>query len=496
MPSKFLGLDITDSSIAAVLVTSTLKGYQITSCAHVTIEEDDGLNSALGNLFEQADLKCDVCNSSIPEGFASFRNIQLPFKDPKKILQTLPFELETMLPFPIEDMVVDFSTIDRSNQSDILAASIKKTEVSHHLDQLQPHGVDPDAIDIRCVPTVSWLLKQKETPDNGIFLQIDGKKTTMVLFFERRIVLVRTFFSENSFHLDTDSNTAVHDTTEQVDAYFKSFCTQVQSTIHSFGYQNNKDIHLEKVLFSGHQTLLVDAKQRLNQFLNTPAEQIDLSKNDKINKERDVAQAWSSNDMNNALALALRDSKHDHGFNFRKNGFEKKKHYFGPQEELQKTAIFFIVLLCFLVVNMGVDYHLLKQRDSKLDHKIRVLLKDTMPHVTKIQKFTEVDTLKTEISKIKKTVSLPAADGKNSVLDLLMVISDKIPEALDIHMTRMNIDTEAIRLSGTTDTFNTVDKIKNDLESSNCFKTVAISSAKLGRTGDKVEFEIKLERAI
>jgi hypothetical protein len=59
----------------------------------------------------------------------------------------------------------------------------------------------------------------------------------------------------------------------------------------------------------------------------------------------------------------------------------------------------------------------------------------------------------------------------------------------------MVIDSETVRISGSTDTFNTVDKIKNDLESSALYTAATISSAKLDRTGEKVEFEIKLERA-
>ena len=67
--------------------------------------------------------------------------------------------------------------------------------------------------------------------------------------------------------------------------------------------------------------------------------------------------------------------------------------------------------------------------------------------------------------------------------------------SLDVGLTNAIFDMETVRLSGRTDTFNTVDKIKNDLESSDYFKTAIISSAKLDRTGSKVEFEIKLERA-
>ena len=80
------------------------------------------------------------------------------------------------------------------------------------------------------------------------------------------------------------------------------------------------------------------------------------------------------------------------------------------------------------------------------------------------------------------------------MLDLLKDISQRIPESLAVRIVRMVIDLETVRISGSTDTFNTVDKIKNDLESSAFYNSATISSAKLDRTGEKVEFEIKLER--
>ena len=146
MPGKILGLDISEDSITAVRVASGLKGYQITACARVMIEGDDGPDDALKGLFDQTDLNSDICFASIPGEHISCRNLQIPFKDPKKIRQTLPFEIETMVPFPIEDLVVDFAIIDRTDQSEILAASVKKAFVSEYLGHLQPHGIDPDVL--------------------------------------------------------------------------------------------------------------------------------------------------------------------------------------------------------------------------------------------------------------------------------------------------------------------------------------------------------------
>jgi tRNA threonylcarbamoyladenosine modification (KEOPS) complex Pcc1 subunit len=59
----------------------------------------------------------------------------------------------------------------------------------------------------------------------------------------------------------------------------------------------------------------------------------------------------------------------------------------------------------------------------------------------------------------------------------------------------MVVDPEAVKIKGETDTFNTVDIIKKALEPSEYFSSVTISSANLDRSGERVQFEIKLQRA-
>ena len=58
----------------------------------------------------------------------------------------------------------------------------------------------------------------------------------------------------------------------------------------------------------------------------------------------------------------------------------------------------------------------------------------------------------------------------------------------------MVIDPETVRISGETDTYDTVDNLKNNLEPSQYFNNVTISSANLDKTGKKVNFEIKMQR--
>ena len=494
MPEKILGLDISDDAITAVQVEGGLKGYHILACAHIRIEGDDSLDDALRELFEQQDLRSDVCLASIPGEHVSYRNLRMPFKDAKKIRQTLPFEVETMVPFPIDDLVIDFTINDRSDQSEILAVSARKELISGYLAHLQSHSVDPDVLDIRCVPTVSLLLKQEGTPDNGLFLEMGERRSTMVLFLKRRMALIRSFsFNAPAFGSTANGDHAETPTREQAESWFESFCTMVENTIHSIGCQSNREVRPEAVFFTGVGARYPETADLLTRFLGVPAQEIDLSKDRKINMGESVARVWNPVLMDNALALSLRNGKQGQGFNFRKDEFEIKKRGFWLQKEFRRAMIFLGVILCLLFVDMGVDFYFLKERYRMLDQRVTEVFSRTFPDVKRI--VDPLQQMKVKVNEVKTSaISIPGTNSTNKVLDLLKDISERIPKSLDVHVTRMVIDQETVRVSGKTDTFNTVDSVKSGLEPSKYFSGVTISSANLDRTGKRVQFEIKLQR--
>jgi len=197
--------------------------------------------------------------------------------------------------------------------------------------------------------------------------------------------------------------------------------------------------------------------------------------------------------MDSALALALREAKKGKGFNFRKNEFEKEKHYPGLKPVLRKTAVFLIVILSFLAADIGIDYHFIEKRYRTLDQEITEAFRHTFPDVKKI--VDPLHQMKVKINEIKKsTVSLPGLHTNSKVLDLLRDISKRVPESLDVHVERIVIAPDTVRMSGMANSFNTIDNIKNGLASSTCFSAVTISSANLDRKENQVRFEIKLQR--
>ena len=501
MPGKILGLDIREDYIAAVQVMSGLKGYQVTSCFQVKCEEGKGVNEALRELSQEIDVRGENCFASIPGIDISYRNIQMPFKEQKKISQTLPFEIEAIAPFPIEEMIIDFNIIDSSEKSEILAVSAKKAYISKYLDDLKAYGIEPDLIDICPVPTALWLLNQEDTPKNGLFLDIGLNWNNMILFLNGRIVLIRDFASNGgtitSSVSETDDKNSQKDSlsAQEIESRLRVFCESVQKTVHSFGAQTKKDVSFEKIFFSGIGMLYSGTGEILSGFFNRPAQEINISRDKKVTMDYSIARVWNPALMDGALALALRDGRKGRGFNLRKGEFELKKSYLGPINEIKRAIILLILLFVSLLFNLGNDYYFLNKRYRAGEQKINELFRQTFPEVKNVQ--SPVLQMTQKINDLKDSSSLlPGGVNRNQkVLDILKDISQRIPDSLDIDVSNMVIDAETVRITGDTDTYSAGDDLKKNLEQSSYFKNVTLGTQSLDKTGKRVNFDIKMQRA-
>ena len=191
MPGKILGLQIDDDAVTAVVVKSGFKETRITGCGRAALGEG-GFDEALGVLAEGMDLRNDAVVVSIPAGKAALHTVRMPFSDSKKIRQALPYEMESLMPFAVETMVTDFIKLEDGPEPQVLAASVSSETVSEILAGLQSRDLDAQVLDLECIPTVAWLLRRPQTPDDGLFLHIGIRRHTMVLFLQRRVVLVRS----------------------------------------------------------------------------------------------------------------------------------------------------------------------------------------------------------------------------------------------------------------------------------------------------------------
>jgi Tfp pilus assembly protein PilN len=103
--------------------------------------------------------------------------------------------------------------------------------------------------------------------------------------------------------------------------------------------------------------------------------------------------------------------------------------------------------------------------------------------------------MKVKLREAKESLAFPAESFvQGAVVDVLRDMILRVPKTADVDVSSLIIDTERVRLKGETDSFNTVDAVKKGLQESVYFKDVAIGSAQLDRSGNRVRFELIMER--
>ena len=501
MPRTIVGLDIFEDTVTAVHVKSLMHGYQVINCVTLPITETGGLSHALNAVCEEIDQKGSACNSIIEDGHVSFRNLSMPFTDLKKIRQTLAFELEAMMSSSVEKNLADFIDVHRTDsQTDLIAATVNRAYIAEHLSNFEPLGTEPEILDVRNLPLANQILMQQNCPANGMLLYLGTKKSSIILFLEKRIVLIRQMFFNGKGITAVASEAGNNEEdgpfadTRANEAGLEALCRAINLTLRAFQVESGNNNQLEKVFITGPGALIPETAEIVTKGLGFPASLLNLPETaENIQLSPQVASLYNPVLMDNALALAVRESKKAKGFNFRREEFQVKTQLVKIKKELIHAAVYFSIIFVLLAVYWIVDYQDFNKRNAELDSQIKGVFTQTFPEVTNI--VDPMHQMNTKINELKSASGAgPGINIDDRVLKILNDISARVQKDLEVRVNRMVVDQDGIQIRGTTDNFNTVDSIKKGLESSEMYRDVIIASANLDQSGKGVRFEIKMDR--
>ena len=108
MHGSVTGIDISDDYLTAVQVTKGMGGWEIRACARIPLKGVEPFDDGLSMLSQYMDLEGGECIATLPEAETYYRNLTVPFKDKRKQREIVSFELEPNVPFPIDDLIIDF----------------------------------------------------------------------------------------------------------------------------------------------------------------------------------------------------------------------------------------------------------------------------------------------------------------------------------------------------------------------------------------------------
>ena len=141
--------------------------------------------------------------------------------------------------------------------------------------------------------------------------------------------------------------------------------------------------------------------------------------------------------------------------------------------------------------NVIAKSYTLNRQIDRYDRQINGIFRETFPEVKRIE-----DPFRQMQIKVKEAqnsaVFQTASTSQILSIDILNHISKSISDSTTVDISRMVISPGNVIITGTTDTFEAVDEIKNKLEQIDSFKKVTISSSSKDRTGKEVRFQMKV----
>ena len=482
MSRKVLGIDIRKDSVSAVLVKTSLRENRIDAHAHIPLpeaaEDDNNFKTALNMLCNEIDPSGCDCVVSISADHFSYRILQVPFKDSKKIRMVLPFELEPTVPYPIDNLIIDFIDLDSAGQSDhseVIAVAVPRTRLDPYIESLAELKIDPEMITVGGLPSAMCLANQAEPGEDRLVLEIGAASSSLFIVSGGRLQLIRSF-----------PTPVVADNRAGMLGAF------VQRTLAAYEELCQTEFQPLDIVITGAGLNGAGLDSEVAKVLNIPVNRLNFADRLSIDMNSDNAKPWNPALMDNALALALMAIQGIKGLNFHKGQFAAKKIFVKHKKNWIKTGILAAAVLALLFFGAILENYTLNRKLDQIDRQITGVYKATFPEANRI-----VDAhreMQVKVQEARKSAGNQSSAGPHiRSIDILNSISKRIPESIKVDVTRMVISPETVLISGTTDDFPTVDDIKGKLEQVEFFKKVTISSTNLDRSGNEVRFVLKVE---
>ncbi|MDH4186337.1 MAG: pilus assembly protein PilM, partial [Nitrospira sp.] len=213
MIAECVGLDIGQTAFKAVRFRRRLTGRESVEYFHLPVPYGRPEQTApayragmLRNFLWQHGLYASgeiVTALSCQDVFV--RTLSFPFRDASKLAQVVPFEMENLIPMPLEDVTVGSLLLPSRDSrdgvvkptgSDVLVTAAPKEKIAEHMRFMASADLNPSAITVdgMALFSVSQFFKEEgaQVPGDLAIIDVGASKTTLCLVHEGRPVLLRT----------------------------------------------------------------------------------------------------------------------------------------------------------------------------------------------------------------------------------------------------------------------------------------------------------------
>lgn len=203
MGKKYTCIDIGANSIKAVqfkakkndltLIDIGIKKLPVDTIIDGLIADDSLVASELQNLIKSLKDKPKNIITTVPNDNLLIRNIEMPAMDKKEIRESLKWEADEQLPYPVENAALDYLKVEEDEESiKYIVAAVKKNVVDNYLHPFERLNFKPEVINVQPMALISLLDFQEEIKNNIAIIEIGASATQISIANHDDIMLSRT----------------------------------------------------------------------------------------------------------------------------------------------------------------------------------------------------------------------------------------------------------------------------------------------------------------
>ncbi len=473
MPNHTLALDVGPRTLRAALVERTLRSQRVLGLyAHPRGGGDD-LAADLRALAVQHGIAWDEVVSVLPGDAVTHRILELPFHDRKRLEQTVPFELESHLPFELDETVIDFQVLDTNadGTSHVLAVSAPKTAVREHLATLASAGIDPRLVDLGSLACLNVVREAAAARGGRIaFVGLEADRTTVALLTDGRLTGLRVVSAGVGTGADIEP-----------------CLREVRWTLLALADGQP----LGALWVGGEASETPGAVAALGRALGTTPQSLDGVAVSAV----PVTLRGKQSAFATPLGLALRQAGDSapFGIDLRRGEFAYHREREALWRGLARAAILAGVAVALMISSFVFDARQLAARRDAVRGEIRTIFTAALPGVRTI--VNEKAQLQSEITALEKQRRLfgSLAPSAPRAIDCLRALTAAVPDDVPLDIEELSLDGETLRLRGSTKTYEGVEAVKRGLAARPEFRNVEAKDVRASVDGSQVDFRLSLD---
>ena len=483
MSSKILTIDIQQEQIVALLLNYEQKGIRILDSVCRVLpaksEQDDEFSPDMIRALSEISAQLvrdryDSCLICIPANRFFFRTLELPFKNPKKIKQIIPFEMENHLALEANNFDFDFCLMNKNNNTDgtnmVSIASIERDILEKYKACFSASGISPDVITLGSGYSMA-LVFAGLTDQSAIFIYAEPLFASIYIIGSGQIIFCRSFALDSE---EPESNVEKN----------------LIYTYLSFNEHFKSQLLLNRIAISGTAPFLDNLAQNLETRFQEKVQVFNIFEALDIRFDKDNFSSQHYDMSQNAIALAEIEIKEMDRYNFSSKVSGLADFYQEHKSGFISSIVLAIIFLIIYSVQPLINVNLMANHIEELDKKIIRVFQSDFPQITNIVDPVHQMQVKLEELKNNRPVDISGQSSLN--IDILSEISKMLPSGVDIIITRFVRTENILLVSGSADQFNTIDKMKNSFEKIVFFKNVDINSASMDKIEKRVKFNLQI----